>query len=372
MRTTIGQLFFIGISGHQLTAEEKTFIVDNNIGGVVLFSRNVSTPEQVHALCSEIQGLRHRMADKAPLFIAIDMEGGRVARLKAPFTIWPPLKHLGNIDSPSMSFHFAQAMGLELRSVGINLDFAPCTDTFTNPLNTVIGDRAVSTDPDMVAKHASALIRGYIKAQVVPCAKHFPGHGHTIIDSHEDLPIEAADMQRLRDVELKPFVKSFKAKVPMVMTAHIKFSEVDPEWPVTLSEIFLKQIARDEMNYKGLIITDDLDMKAMAKHYDPAEIPVRSLEAGADLLLYCNEPDSPPKALDAVERAVRSGRIPFPQIQEIHKRVLDLKNAMLKNPEPWPLEKALQTIGNAEHQTLSKAMRDNRILEGLTPLTQEA
>ena len=366
MRSTIGQLFFIGVSGHSLTAQEKKFIVENDISGVVLFARNVSTPEQVSLLCAEIQSLRHQTASKSPLFIAIDMEGGRVARLKAPFTVWPPLKHLGDIDSPAMSFHFAMAMGLELRSVGINLDFAPCTDTFTNPKNTVIGDRAVSSDPDMVAKHASALIRGYMKAHVVPCAKHFPGHGHTIIDSHFDLPVEVADLKRLNEVELKPFVKSFRSRVPMVMTAHIKFPNVDSQWPVTLSEVFLKKIARDEMRYRGLIITDDLDMKAMASHYDRADIPVRSLEAGADLLLYCNEPDSPPRALDAVEKAVKDGRVPAAQIQAIFEKVMNLKKEMLTNPEPWPIEKAKQIIGSAHHQALSLAMRENRVLEGLT------
>ena len=367
MRSKIGQLFFIGISGHTLTPDEKKFIIDHNIGGIVLFARNVSTPEQVHKLCSEIQNLRHLCADKAPFFIAIDMEGGRVARLKAPFTVWPPLKHLGETDSPTLSFHFAQAMGEELRAVGINLDFAPCVDIFTNPENTVIGDRSVSTDADMVAKHATALIRGYLKAGVVPCAKHFPGHGNTIIDSHEDLPIEEADRARLQEVELKPFVKSFKARVPMVMTAHISFPRVDDKWPVTLSEIFLKDMARDELGYKGMIITDDLDMKAMAKHYDKTEIPVRALEAGADILLYCNEPDSPPKAFAAVEKAIASGRLDANKIGEIHARILEMKKELLANPDPLPLEKALQVIGHPQHQNLSQAMRNNRVPEGLSP-----
>lgn len=180
----IGQHVLIGCSGLALTQDEKKFIVENNISGVVLFSRNVSEPKQVRDLCDEIQSLRQLTPEKTPIYTAIDMEGGRVARLKAPFTIWPPLKKLGDLDSPQTSFEFAYAMGMELKAVGINLDFAPCIDIFTNPKNTVIGDRAVSTDPEMVAKHASALIRGYIKAGVIPCAKHFPGHGDTIIDSH--------------------------------------------------------------------------------------------------------------------------------------------------------------------------------------------
>ncbi|MFN7728252.1 MAG: beta-N-acetylhexosaminidase [Bdellovibrio sp.] len=365
MRSKLGQLFFIGISGPSLTKDERKFIIENNIGGVVLFSRNVSSPEQVHALCTELQALRHDMPDKAPLFIAIDMEGGRVARLKAPFTLWPPLKHLGDIDSPTLSFHFAQSMGAELRAVGLNLDFAPCVDTFTNPLNTVIGDRAISTDPEMVAKHATALVRGYMKAGVVPCAKHFPGHGHTLIDSHYDLPVEEADLARLQSVELKPFAKSFRARVPMVMTGHISFPNVDPEWPVTLSEIFLKKIARQDMRYKGLIITDDLDMEALSKHYDAEKVPVRSLQAGADILLYCNEPTSPPKAFAGVEKALKDKTLDWSYIDAVHERVLETKRELLANPDPMPLAEALRLVGHPEHQRLSQAMRNNEVPEGL-------
>lgn len=141
------------------------------------------------------------MPDKAPLFIGIDQEGGRVLRLKAPFTQWPALKKIGDLDSPTVSFTFAYMMGLEMKAVGINLDYAPCVDTFTNPNNTVIGDRSISTDPEIVAKHASALIRGYMKAEVVV----YSGHGNTLIDSHLELPVEEADLKRLQAVELIPF-----------------------------------------------------------------------------------------------------------------------------------------------------------------------
>lgn len=366
MENNLGQLFFIGISGYTLTSEEKKFIVENNIGGIVLFGRNVSTPEQVHALCSEIQALRHEMPGQHPLFIAIDMEGGRVARLKNPFTVWPPLKKLGDIDSTALSFHFASAMGAELRAVGINLDFAPCVDTFTNPQNTVIGDRAVSTDAMMVAKHSTALIRGYTKSGVISCAKHFPGHGHTIIDSHEDLPIEEATLERLESVELKPFLASFKSHVPMVMTAHISFPKVDTQWPVTLSEIFLKDLARKKYQYEGLLITDDLDMKAMAKHYDPEKIPVRSFQAGADILLYCNEPNSPPKALAAVKKALRSGELNQSELEKSLARVLKLKTEFLKNPDPPAIGDALHIVGSPDHHKISQSMKIGRVPEGMT------
>lgn len=369
IKQLIGQHVLMGVSGHSLTDDEKKFIVQNNISGVVLFSRNVSEPKQVRDLCQEIAALRHQTPEKTPPYIAIDMEGGRVARLKAPFTQWPPLKKLGDLDSPTVSFHFARSMGQELKSVGINLDFAPCIDVFTNPKNTVIGDRAVSSDPEMVAKHASALIRGYMKANVIPCAKHFPGHGDTIIDSHEDLPVEQADMTRLNSVELVPFKKSFKSRLEMTMTAHIRFPKIDPDWPVTLSEIFLKKIAREELRYRGLIITDDLDMKALASHYDRTLIPVRALQAGADLLLYCNEPESPPRAVEGIAKALSDGKLDKTALEASYQKIIKMKKDHIPHPDPIPWEEATHSIGHADHFKLAQAIANGEVPPGLVAMS---
>lgn len=367
IRELIGQHMLIGVSGASLTDWEKKFIVENNISGVVLFARNCLEPKQIRDLCAEIQSLRHKMKDKAPLFIGIDMEGGRVHRLKPPFTQWPALKKIGDLDAPTVAFHFTQRMGAELFSVGINLDFAPCVDVYTNPKNTVIGDRAVSTDPYQVEKMASALVRGYIKSGVLACAKHFPGHGHTIIDSHEELPVEDATLQRLHDVELVPFKKALKSRVDMVMTAHILFKNVDPKWPVTLSDLFLKKMIRDEFKYRGLIITDDLDMKAMAKHYDKTQIPIRAMQAGADLLLYCNEPESPPVAIEALISAVAQGQLNEADLKVTHSKILDVKKLKLLNPDPRPIEDAMMVVGCEEHRYLADCISKGIMPEGLLP-----
>ncbi|HRO67825.1 MAG TPA: beta-N-acetylhexosaminidase [Pseudobdellovibrionaceae bacterium] len=365
MNPKIGQLFFIGISGKALTADEKKFIVDNNVGGVILFGRNVAEPKQVRDLCAEIQSLRHQQADKAPLMIGIDMEGGRVHRLKPPFTVWPPAARLGEIDNPTVSFHFANMMGTELRSVGINLDFAPCVDVFTNPANKVIGDRSISSDVALVEKHASALVRGYLKSQVISCAKHFPGHGNTFLDSHEDLPVEDLDRNRLDGLELLPFKKAFRARADMVLTAHIRFPKIDPVWPATLSEIFLKRILRDELKFRGLVVTDDLGMGALVKHYSHEEIAVRALEAGVDLLLYCNEPDVPPIALEAVQSALAQGRLKMPDLEAKHQRILEVKKERLKDPDPLPLEEVLQIVGTEEHRRVAEAVSQGKTPAGL-------
>lgn len=357
----IGQLLFIGIRGKSLSQEESEFIVKNNIGGVILFARNIESPMQVHALCQEIQATRHKTRDKLPLFIGVDQEGGRVARMKPPFTLWPPLGKVGAIDSTSVAFKFALCMGAELRAVGINTDFAPCVDVYTNPKNEIIGDRALSTDPEQVAKLASALVRGYIKAGIIPCAKHFPGHGNTLADSHEELPIETVDRARLESIELIPFKKVFRARLDMVMTAHIKFSQIDPDWPVTMSEKFLRQMLRQELRYRGLVISDDLDMRALAAHYSVPEIALRSFQAGCDILLYCNKFDHPQIAIDTLMQALKDQKITAQQIDESYNRVVLVKKDMLTHPDPLPLAKANEVVGNELHQRLSDAIRSGTV-----------
>lgn len=353
----IGQLLFIGIRGKTLTQDDAEFLITNNIGGVILFARNIESPEQVHALCTQIQAVRHKTRDKLPFFIGVDQEGGRVARLKAPFTVWPPLAEIGKLDSTSVAFKFAMTMGQELKAVGINTDFAPCVDVYTNPKNTVIGDRAISGDAEQVAKLASALVRGYIKAGIIPCAKHFPGHGNTLADSHEELPVENCDIERLKSVELVPFKKVFRARLDMVMTAHIKFPKIDPEFPVTLSEKFIKGILREELRYRNLVITDDLDMGALAKHYSVEEIAVRALQAGNDILMYCNKFDHPKIAIEAINKAAKDHKISAKQIDESYNRIVALKKDMLANPDPGEFSKASPLIGNSEHKRLSDAIK---------------
>lgn len=361
----IGQHMVIGVAGQSLTNEEKTFIVENNIGGIVLMGRNCVEPKQIRDLCAEIQSLRHRMADKAPLFIGIDMEGGRVHRLKAPFTQWPPLKKIGDLDAPTAAFHFTQKMGAELMAIGINLDFAPCIDVYTNPKNTVIGDRAISSNPGQVEKMSSALVRGYIKAGVISCVKHFPGHGNTIVDSHEELPVEESDLKRLHDVELVPFKKALRSRTEMVMTSHILFKNIDPKWPVTFSELFLKKMIREEFKYRGLIITDDLDMKAMLNHYSREQIPVKAFQAGVDMLLYCNDPTSPPIAIEAVTTAIAQGQLNKADLETSKARIMDLKKIKLLQPDPRPLDEAMMVIGCEEHQMLASSIARGEMPPGL-------
>ena len=357
MESKLGQLFIIGLQGTQLTKEEENFIVENNIGGVILFDRNLESPEQIYKLTTDLQDLRKKMADDAPLFIGIDMEGGRVHRLKEPFTQWPTGQSLSSLDSTSVTFKFAYNMGLELKAVGINLDFAPCVDVLTNPLNKVIGDRALGTDGEKVAKLSSALVRGYIKSGIMPCAKHFPGHGNTLLDSHEELPVETKTLDELKAQELTPFKKVFRARLDMVMTAHIKFENIDSE-PVTFSEKILKGILRDDLRFSKLVISDDLDMKALTNHYSVEEIPVRALKGGCDILLYCNEPASPIVAMHSLKAALASGEITNEMIEERYQRVLEVKSRLAL---PGPLSDVGDVVGKDEHKQLAEAIKNQQV-----------
>lgn len=327
--------------------------------------RNCESPAQVRDLCADIQALRHKMPDRAPLFISIDMEGGRVARLKAPFTQWPPLATLGKIDSTAAAFKFASFMGNELKAVGINLDFAPSVDVLTNPNNKAIGDRSVGADPELVSRIGSALVRGYIKSEIIPCAKHFPGHGNTLLDSHFDLPVEDKSFEELDRMELIPFKKAFRARLDMVMTTHILFPKLDPDHPATLSHKILTDILRKEMRFRNIVITDDLDMKALTKNYDKADIPVRALKAGANILLYCNEPESHMIAYDAIEKALADKTLDAAIVAENHKKILDLKKEKITSPDPLSMEDVSRIVGHPDHLRLAKSIVAGDVPEDL-------
>lgn len=359
----IGQLIMIGISGHSLTPAEESFIVQNQIGGVTLFARNIASPNQVRDLCDQLQEASRKIPGSPIMTIAIDQEGGRVARLRSPFTLWPPLKHLGDLDNAQASFLFARSMGYELRAVGINTDWAPCVDIFNNPKNTVIGDRAVSDQAEAVAKHASALIRGYLRSGIAPCAKHFPGHGHTLIDSHDELPVEDLDLKRVQQVELLPFLQSIRAGVPLIMTGHIQFPQIDSQWPVSLSKLFLQDLLRTQMNYDGLIVTDDLGMKAMTKYYSPQQTSVRALQAGADILLYCNDFDLPPKGISAVQAALASGELDAAAIEKSIQRVHRFKQIYLANSQPFDRSDLYQFVGHPKFMEFAERIKEGRMSE---------
>ncbi len=357
LRHLINQTLIIGIKGTSLTSEEAQLLAKENIGGVILFDRNMESLKQLHNLINHIQTLAVKSPGQKHAFIAVDMEGGRVQRLKSPFTLWPTMHQLGLHNSPSLAFDFASTLGKEIRSVGININFAPCLDVLTCQENHTIGDRALSNDTEIVERLGSAIVRGFMKEDIVPCAKHFPGHGSTKIDSHLELPIEDISLKALKQKHLPPFYRAFRTKLHLLMTAHIKYPSIDPDWPATLSEKILKGIARDKMDYRNLIISDDLDMKALRNHWSVKDIAVQATKAGCNLLLYCNDFESPHIAADAIEEAVNNDTINKTRIIRNHQKITKLKSTIPF--KRFSYQEVLQIVGQTNYQVLSQLIASN-------------
>jgi beta-N-acetylhexosaminidase len=231
LRREIGQLLIAGFNGLQIPVELKSLASEFGLGGVILFARNVEEPGQVSELCFDAA----RLSPDLPGWVSVDQEGGRVARLKKPFTEWPPMATLGRSGDVALAARFAQALAREMSAVGITLDYAPVLDVHTNPKNPVIGDRALADQADLVGRLGAAIITALQAEGVAACGKHFPGHGDTSTDSHLDLPLIEHPPERLRDVELVPFRAAIEAGVATIMTAHIVLPALDETMPATSS-----------------------------------------------------------------------------------------------------------------------------------------
>jgi beta-N-acetylhexosaminidase len=293
-------LLIVGFEGARAPAELLRKIAERRVAGVVLFARNLGSLDEVAALNRELQAAVP--AGDPPLLISLDQEGGRVQRIKAPWPHWPPMAKVGARDDASLTRKIGAAMGEELRAVGFNVDWAPVLDVHSNPDNPVIGDRAFAADASMVARHALEFWAGLESAGVRGCGKHFPGHGDTSTDSHLTLPVVERPLERLREVELAPFAEAARAGVPMLMTAHVVYPAVD-ERPATLSRRWLTDILRGELGYRGVVVSDDLDMKAVAERFPVETVVLESLKAGCDAFLACRDAAVQQKAEAALQKA---------------------------------------------------------------------
>src|SRR3954452_10075985 len=267
LRRQIGQLLIAGFDGHQISPELRSLAREFGLGGVILFARNIVEPEKV----AEVAFDAARLVPELPAWVSVDQEGGRVARLKAPFTVWPPMATLGRSGDVRLAERFARALAAELKAVGITLDYAPVLDIHTNPKNPVIGDRALAEKADEVARLGSAIVRALQGAGIAACGKHFPGHGDTSTDSHLELPLVEHPPDRLRRVEFLPFAAAIDAGVAPIMTAHVLVPSLDEKRPATLSRRIITELLRQELKFEGIILSDDLEMKPVAAEYAVSE-----------------------------------------------------------------------------------------------------
>ncbi|SIQ18801.1 beta-N-acetylhexosaminidase [Halanaerobium kushneri] len=367
----VGQLFQIGFSGPQVDSKIKDMIENYHIGGVIYFSRNIENPAQTAELSNQLQELAVNSGAKLPLFISADQEGGTVTRLKGA-THFPGNMALGAANNKEFAYLAGEAVGDELKNLGINVNLAPDLDVNNNPDNPVIGVRSFGEDPKLVAELGTSYIKGLQSKGVIATAKHFPGHGDTAVDSHLDLPVIRHSRSRLEEVELYPFKKAIEAGVDSIMTAHIYFPTIEKEKgiPATLSKAVLTDLLREELNFKGLIITDCMEMNAIVNTFGTVEGAVKTIEAGSDTVLVSHSYQKQKKAINAVIKAVKNGRISEERINQSLKRILSLKGKRISLAE---LKEADENkINFAAHQKIAREIAENAVTvvknEGVLPL----
>ena len=322
----VGQLFQVGFHSKTIDKEIEDLIKNYHIGGVIYFSRNIENLKQTSSLSKNLQELALNSGAGIPLFISVDQEGGKVRRIK-DLTYFPANIEIGATGDKKISRKAAAVTAKELKELGINVNLAPVLDVNNNPSNPVIGSRSFGADPELVAEMGVAYIEGLQGQGVVATAKHFPGHGDTAVDSHFELPVINHDRERLDQIELYPFKRAIEAGVDSIMVAHIYFSNIESEAgiPATLSKAVLNNLLREELNFDGVIITDDLEMGAITNFFGTAAAAVKTIEAGSDIVLISHSYDKQKQAIEAVIAAVENGRISEKRIEESLKRIIKLK-----------------------------------------------
>ncbi len=355
LRRRIGQLLIAGFNGDQIPIELRTLAREFSLGGVILFARNVAEPEQV----AELTYQAARLVPDLQAWVGVDQEGGRVARLKAPFTEWPPMATLGLSGDVRLAEQFGRALAAEVRAVGITLDFAPVLDVHTNPKNPVIGDRALADKADEVARLGSTIIRELQGEGIAACGKHFPGYGDVSTDPHFECCLVEQPLERLREVEFVPFKAAVEAEVASIMMAHVLVPALDERVPATMSEPIVS-LLRDELGYDGVILSDDLEMKAIANQYDVSDAAVLAIEAGCDGVLVCSaDHDVQAAVVEALVHAVEQERLPVSRIDDALRRQQRAKERFLATPvlsRPKDARELRQLLGTAEHRAIADQM----------------
>ncbi len=336
IRDDVKQLLWVGFEAQDAP--------DPAYGAVVLFKRNLVLDADGHCDLDALVALCDRL-HRGNALIAIDQEGGRVQRIKEPATVWPPMLQVGDAAE-----QVGKAMGDELAALGIDIDFAPVLDVHTNPQNPIIGDRAFGRDADSVTHRALAFARGLAAAGVLACGKHFPGHGDTDTDSHLALPRIDHAWPRLDTVELPPFAAAAKAELPMIMTAHVVFAAIDTTVPATLSRAVVTGVLRGRLGYRGVIVSDDLDMKAIAATMGADIAAVGAIRAGCDALLLCRDRDNQLLAEQGLIEAAETDAELRARIGESAARIRALQGKrMIARP-------SRDVVGSAAHRALAEQL----------------
>ena len=316
----VGQLLMIGIHGKTLNDDAKFMLNEYRVGGIILFDRNMESKDQVKSLITDINKTG-KSAGLTPLFIGIDQEGGAVARMEDQLIKVPPAEELGK-EPIEQAVSLAKQSGTELKDLGFNINFAPVAD-----LGLTYG-RSFSTNPDEVVRYASAVGKAYDEAGLWYSYKHFPGIGKTDVDLHADTSVVPVSKETLLNEDTKVFVDLIKQSKPntyAIMVSHAMYPQIDAEHPSSLSKAIITDWLRKDMGYNGVVVTDDMDMGALAKHYTFGDMAVQSILAGSDILLVCHEYEHMQEAYNGLMKAVKDGRISKERLDESVKRILLMK-----------------------------------------------
>jgi beta-N-acetylhexosaminidase len=329
----VGQLFVVNLEQldnskgdyyefHKITGKMKKTLEKYKVGGVILFSRNISRRKQTKKLLSSLQN-----NVSVPLFTAVDEEGGEVARVAnnpdMKTTTFPTMEEIGQSQDGDYVYDMASVIGQEIGELGFNVDFAPVADVKTSELNQEIGTRSFGDDPETVAKLVSAYVKGLKTQNICSTLKHFPGQGSSDGDTHQDSVDIDSSIAGLRKTDFVPFEAGIEAGADFIMVSHISVSKVtETSEPASMSKLIMTTILREELDYEGLIITDAFDMASITKYYSPGEAAAGAFEAGADLILM---PQNLPEAYDAILEKVKSGDIAEKRLNDTVQRILQLK-----------------------------------------------
>jgi beta-N-acetylhexosaminidase len=374
VRDDVGQLLWVGFPGPSVSPALRGKLERGEVGATIVFKRNLELATaaggpgelcDLDALVALNDELHRAAPDGTPALIAVDQEGGPVQRVRAPATRWPAMRAHDRLAAPDdaiMAEEVGRALGDELRALGFDIDFAPVLDVDTNPANPIIGDRAFGSDAEVVARRALAFARGLDAAGVLACGKHFPGHGDTVTDSHLELPRIDHGWDRLDRVELLPFRRAAEAGLPMIMTAHVVFAAIDPgpgpgpgpgpARPATLSEPVVTGLLRGKLGYRGVIVSDDLDMRAIAGHMGADVAAVAAVRAGCDALLLCADEANQAAAEAALIREAERDTEFRRKVGEAAQRVRALKHAHAGNRARRPAPSRV-VVGSPEHRRLA-------------------
>lgn len=373
LKEKVGQMIGLAFSGSEYSKELKMQVEDIEAGLIIYFKDNCITPKQVFDLNKKINENA-----KIPPFIAIDQEGGMVARVTEGIVQSPGAMAISATNNKKSAYILAKNMGIELRHLGFNFNFAPVGDVNNNPKNPVINVRSYSEDPHVVADYMEEAVKGYHDAKLMTSVKHFPGHGDTAVDSHIGLPIVDFDKERLDRMELVPFKRMIDLDLPGIMASHVLYTKYDDKYPTTLSKKVITGLLREEMGFKGLVVTDSLTMSAVFDNFSIEEIVYNGFNSGCDILLLCGarKIEMQKEFADTALRLAEEGKIPLSIIDAAVERILKYKAMYNCGEMAEKFEDIESDLENPERMAYAQQVADDSLTllkdeKHLLPLRKE-